>query len=152
MDLFTCSLQYQSRGLVKASGKSSFTTFVDLGMYQSPGGTGDNISISGKSENITDIKIYEKSFYYGIISVWKLDLMFVSSFISFAFSFKLILLLPLFVGSRFEQLKMEVRKGSMVNVNPTNTRPPNDTPEIRKYKKRFNSEILCAALWGKNRY
>uniref|UniRef100_A0A8D0CU22 non-specific serine/threonine protein kinase n=1 Tax=Sander lucioperca TaxID=283035 RepID=A0A8D0CU22_SANLU len=90
---------YQSRGLVKASGKSSFTTFVDLGMYQTPGGTGDNISVS---------------------------------------------------GLRFEQLKMEVRKGSMVNVNPTNTRPPNDTPEIRKYKKRFNSEILCAALWGVN--
>uniref|UniRef100_A0A3Q4BME9 non-specific serine/threonine protein kinase n=1 Tax=Mola mola TaxID=94237 RepID=A0A3Q4BME9_MOLML len=89
---------YQSRGLVKA-GKSSFTTFVDLGMYQSPAGTGDNMSVS---------------------------------------------------GSRFEQLKMEVRKGSMVNVNPTNTRPPNDTPEIRKYKKRFNSEILCAALWGVN--
>ncbi|XP_029028530.1 misshapen-like kinase 1 isoform X4 [Betta splendens] len=90
---------YQSRGLVKASGKSSFTTFVDLGMYQSPASTGDNMSVS---------------------------------------------------GSRFEQLKMEVRKGSMVNVNPTNTRPPNDTPEIRKYKKRFNSEILCAALWGVN--
>uniref|UniRef100_A0A3P9LPX4 non-specific serine/threonine protein kinase n=1 Tax=Oryzias latipes TaxID=8090 RepID=A0A3P9LPX4_ORYLA len=90
---------YQSRGLVKASGKSSFTTFVDLGMYQSPGDTGDTISIS---------------------------------------------------DSRFEQLKMEVRKGSMVNVNPTNTRPPNDTPEIRKYKKKFNSEILCAALWGVN--
>lgn len=89
---------YQSRGLVKATGKSSFTTFVDLGMYQSPG-QGDNISIS---------------------------------------------------GARFEQLKMEVRKGSMVNVNPTNTRPPTDTPEIRKYKKRFNSEILCAALWGVN--
>ncbi|XP_053297208.1 misshapen-like kinase 1 isoform X7 [Pleuronectes platessa] len=90
---------YQSRGLVKASGKSSFTTFVDLGMYHSPGGAGDNMSIT---------------------------------------------------GSRFEQLKMEVRKGSMVNVNPTNTRPPNDTPEIRKYKKRFNAEILCAALWGVN--
>uniref|UniRef100_A0A669BGZ4 non-specific serine/threonine protein kinase n=1 Tax=Oreochromis niloticus TaxID=8128 RepID=A0A669BGZ4_ORENI len=59
-------------------------------------------------------------------------------------------LLLLCVGSRFDQLKMEVRKGSMVNVNPTNTRPPNDTPEIRKYKKRFNSEILCAALWGVN--
>uniref|UniRef100_A0A096M6U2 non-specific serine/threonine protein kinase n=1 Tax=Poecilia formosa TaxID=48698 RepID=A0A096M6U2_POEFO len=97
---------YQSRGLVKASGKSSFTTFVDLGMYQSPGGTGDNVSISAT--------------------------------------------LVCFIGSRFEQLKMEVRKGSMVNVNPTNTRPPNDTPEIRKYKKRFNSEILCAALWGVN--
>lgn len=55
------------------------------------------------------------------------------------------------IASRFEQLKMEVRKGSMVNVNPTNTRPPNDTPEIRKYKKRFNSEILCAALWGEKK-
>ncbi|XP_039649025.1 mitogen-activated protein kinase kinase kinase kinase 4-like isoform X16 [Perca fluviatilis] len=42
------------------------------------------------------------------------------------------------------------RKGSVVNVNPVNTRPPSDTPEIRKYKKRFNSEILCAALWGVN--
>ncbi|XP_077449124.1 misshapen-like kinase 1 isoform X4 [Stigmatopora argus] len=90
---------YQSRCLVKATGKSSFTTFVDLGMYQTPGVTEDNISVT---------------------------------------------------SSRFEQLKMEVRKGSMVNVNPTNTRPPNDTPEIRKYKKRFNSEILCAALWGVN--
>uniref|UniRef100_A0A6Q2Y2A0 non-specific serine/threonine protein kinase n=1 Tax=Esox lucius TaxID=8010 RepID=A0A6Q2Y2A0_ESOLU len=93
---------YQSRGLVKASsGKSSFTTFVDLGMYQPPGGTADAISVGS-------------------------------------------------LGSRFEQLKMEVRKGSMVNVNPTNTRPHSDTPEIRKYKKRFNSEILCAALWGVN--
>uniref|UniRef100_A0A674A677 non-specific serine/threonine protein kinase n=1 Tax=Salmo trutta TaxID=8032 RepID=A0A674A677_SALTR len=93
---------YQSRGLVKASsGKSSFTTFVDLGMYQPPGDTADAISVGS-------------------------------------------------LGSRFEQLKMEVRKGSMVNVNPTNTRPHSDTPEIRKYKKRFNSEILCAALWGVN--
>ncbi|KAJ8347698.1 hypothetical protein SKAU_G00262870 [Synaphobranchus kaupii] len=92
---------YQSRGLVKASGKSSFTTFVDLGMYQTPGGPGEPISAAG-------------------------------------------------LGSRFEQLKLEVRKGSMVNVNPTNTRPHSDTPEIRKYKKRFNSEILCAALWGVN--
>uniref|UniRef100_A0A4W5LRA7 non-specific serine/threonine protein kinase n=1 Tax=Hucho hucho TaxID=62062 RepID=A0A4W5LRA7_9TELE len=91
---------YQSRGLVKASsGKSSFTTFVDLGMYQPPGPV-DAISLGGQR--------------------------------------------------LFEQLKMEVRKGSMVNVNPTNTRPHSDTPEIRKYKKRFNSEILCAALWGVN--
>ncbi|CAF95897.1 unnamed protein product, partial [Tetraodon nigroviridis] len=43
----------------------------------------------------------------------------------------------------------EARKISVVNVNPTNIRPHSDTPEIRKYKKRFNSEILCAALWGK---
>ena len=25
-----------------------------------------------------------------------------------------------------------------------------DTPEIRKYRKKFNSDILCAALWGVN--
>lgn len=37
-----------------------------------------------------------------------------------------------------------------VNVTPTSHDTSNDTPEIRKYKKRFNSEILCAALWGVN--
>nr|XP_009503174.1 PREDICTED: mitogen-activated protein kinase kinase kinase kinase 4-like [Phalacrocorax carbo] len=42
------------------------------------------------------------------------------------------------------------RKGSVVNVNPTNIRPQSDSPEIRKYKKKFNSEVLCAALWGVN--
>uniref|UniRef100_A0A670ZGY1 non-specific serine/threonine protein kinase n=1 Tax=Pseudonaja textilis TaxID=8673 RepID=A0A670ZGY1_PSETE len=55
-----------------------------------------------------------------------------------------------FDAGRLEQLQLEARKGSVVNVNPTNTRPHSDTPEIRKYKKRFNSEILCAALWGVN--
>uniref|UniRef100_A0AAY4B4N9 non-specific serine/threonine protein kinase n=1 Tax=Denticeps clupeoides TaxID=299321 RepID=A0AAY4B4N9_9TELE len=50
-----------------------------------------------------------------------------------------------------EQAKLsEARKISVVNVNPTNIRPHSDTPEIRKYKKRFNAEILCAALWGVN--
>uniref|UniRef100_A0A8C7YL41 non-specific serine/threonine protein kinase n=1 Tax=Oryzias sinensis TaxID=183150 RepID=A0A8C7YL41_9TELE len=42
------------------------------------------------------------------------------------------------------------RKGSVVNVNPTNIRPQSDTPEIRKYKKKFNAEVLCAGLWGVN--
>ncbi|KAL8176980.1 UNVERIFIED_CONTAM: Misshapen-like kinase 1, partial [Gekko kuhli] len=93
---------YQSRGLVKAPGKSSFTMFVDLGIYQSSGGSGDTVPITA------------------------------------------------FDPSRLEQLQLEARKGSVVNVNPTNTRPHSDTPEIRKYKKRFNSEILCAALWGVN--
>ncbi|XP_038674664.1 mitogen-activated protein kinase kinase kinase kinase 4 isoform X4 [Scyliorhinus canicula] len=52
---------------------------------------------------------------------------------------------------RPESMKQDPsRKGSVVNVNPTNIRPQSDTPEIRKYKKRFNSEILCAALWGVN--
>ncbi|XP_061903846.1 misshapen-like kinase 1 isoform X3 [Entelurus aequoreus] len=115
---------YQSRCLVKAPGKSSFTTFVDLGMYQTPGGTVDNISVSSESEAYLSLsQHFQFKEYHGSFHV---------------------------LGSRFEQLKMEVRKGSMVNVNPTNTRPPNDTPEIRKYKKRFNSEILCAALWGVN--
>ena len=42
------------------------------------------------------------------------------------------------------------RRESHVNVNvtPTSHDIGSDTPEIRKYKKRFNSEILCAALWG----
>uniref|UniRef100_A0A452QJ45 non-specific serine/threonine protein kinase n=1 Tax=Ursus americanus TaxID=9643 RepID=A0A452QJ45_URSAM len=53
-------------------------------------------------------------------------------------------------GGRLDQLQYDVRKGSVVNVNPTNTRAHSETPEIRKYKKRFNSEILCAALWGVN--
>ncbi|XP_062253709.1 TRAF2 and NCK interacting kinase a isoform X6 [Platichthys flesus] len=52
---------------------------------------------------------------------------------------------------RQEQARLnEARKISVVNVNPTNIRPHSDTPEIRKYKKRFTSEILCAALWGVN--
>nr|XP_034990402.1 misshapen-like kinase 1 isoform X9 [Zootoca vivipara] len=93
---------YQSRGLVKAPGKSSFTMFVDLGIYHSSPGGGDTIPITA------------------------------------------------FDPGRLEQLQLEARKGSVVNVNPTNTRPHSDTPEIRKYKKRFNSEILCAALWGVN--
>jgi len=46
------------------------------------------------------------------------------------------------------------RRESHVNVNVTPTSQQHDatsdTPEIRKYKKRFNSEILCAALWGVN--
>ncbi|XP_036050632.1 misshapen-like kinase 1 isoform X1 [Onychomys torridus] len=96
--------QYQSRGLVKAPGKSSFTMFVDLGIYQ-PGGSGDTIPITALVGG---------------------------------------------EGGRLDQLQFDVRKGSVVNVNPTNTRAHSETPEIRKYKKRFNSEILCAALWGVN--
>lgn len=41
--------------------------------------------------------------------------------------------------------------GPSVNVTPSSGHElTQDTPEIRKYKKRFNSEILCAALWGVN--
>ncbi|CAC5411946.1 TRAF2 and NCK-interacting protein kinase,Mitogen-activated protein kinase kinase kinase kinase 5,Germinal center kinase 1,Serine/threonine-protein kinase svkA,Serine/threonine-protein kinase mig-15,Mitogen-activated protein kinase kinase kinase kinase 4,Serine/threonine-protein kinase hippo,Serine/threonine-protein kinase pakB,Serine/threonine-protein kinase dst2,Serine/threonine-protein kinase 4 homolog B,STE20-like serine/threonine-protein kinase,Serine/threonine-protein kinase 10,Serine/threonine-protei len=47
------------------------------------------------------------------------------------------------------------RRGSSqinVNVTPTQTTTEavGDTPEIRKYKKKFTSDILCAALWGVN--
>ncbi|XP_034738989.1 misshapen-like kinase 1 isoform X3 [Etheostoma cragini] len=55
------------------------------------------------------------------------------------------------VGNKGEQTRRENhRKGSVVNVNPTNIRPQSDTPEIRKYKKKFNTEVLCAGLWGVN--
>jgi hypothetical protein len=38
-----------------------------------------------------------------------------------------------------------------VNVTPTSMHDQvSDTPEIRKYKKRFNSEVLCASLWGED--
>ncbi|XP_077588796.1 mitogen-activated protein kinase kinase kinase kinase 4-like isoform X4 [Stigmatopora nigra] len=50
-----------------------------------------------------------------------------------------------------EPLKRENhRKGSVVNVNPTNIRPQSENPEIRKYKKKFTTEVLCAGLWGVN--
>lgn len=41
------------------------------------------------------------------------------------------------------------RRESHINVNVSPSIQP-DTPEIRKYKKRFTSEVLCAALWGVN--
>ncbi|PIO75917.1 CNH domain protein [Teladorsagia circumcincta] len=40
-----------------------------------------------------------------------------------------------------------------VNVNPSSqngSHLESDAPEIRKYKKKFSGEILCAALWGVN--
>lgn len=42
------------------------------------------------------------------------------------------------------------RRESHININvaPPTSHEVNETPEIRKYKKRFNSEILCASLWG----
>lgn len=49
-------------------------------------------------------------------------------------------------------LSSQSRRGSQINVNVTpsqTTDSAGDTPEIRKYKKRFGSDILCAALWGK---
>ncbi|XGW21730.1 hypothetical protein V3C99_004585 [Haemonchus contortus] len=40
-----------------------------------------------------------------------------------------------------------------VNVNPNSQNGSNlepDAPEIRKYKKKFSGEVLCASLWGVN--
>ncbi|XP_077433765.1 mitogen-activated protein kinase kinase kinase kinase 4 isoform X3 [Vanacampus margaritifer] len=55
------------------------------------------------------------------------------------------------ICSKGEPIKRENhRKGSVVNVNPTNIRPQSDSPEIRKYKKKFTTEVLCAGLWGVN--
>ena len=35
-----------------------------------------------------------------------------------------------------------------VNMAPQAESNHQETPEIRKYRKKFNSDILCAALWG----
>uniref|UniRef100_A0A7N8XXI3 non-specific serine/threonine protein kinase n=1 Tax=Mastacembelus armatus TaxID=205130 RepID=A0A7N8XXI3_9TELE len=75
------------------------------------------------------------------------------TFLSFSIFIFLFCIQAMFANEllRQEQARLnEARKISVVNVNPTNIRPHSDTPEIRKYKKRFNSEILCAALWGVN--
>ncbi|XP_027717217.1 mitogen-activated protein kinase kinase kinase kinase 4-like [Vombatus ursinus] len=82
-----------------------------------------------------------------------------SSFTSF-FDPKLLQLTPptspsrRFFGSYEEKYEFRgnsgKRKASVVNVNPINARPQSDSPEIRKYKKKFSSEVLCAALWGVN--
>uniref|UniRef100_A0A4W5QLY5 non-specific serine/threonine protein kinase n=1 Tax=Hucho hucho TaxID=62062 RepID=A0A4W5QLY5_9TELE len=69
---------------------------------------------------------------------------------SIPFKFQLIQEVELLHQEQEQARLAEARKISVVNVNPTNIRPHSDTPEIRKYKKRFNSEILCAALWGVN--
>lgn len=57
-----------------------------------------------------------------------------------------------FLAFGFGASSQPSRRESHVNVNvtPTSHDISSDTPEIRKYKKRFNSEILCAALWGVN--
>jgi len=42
-------------------------------------------------------------------------------------------------------------RASAVNAVPSQPAfglPGSDVPEIQKYKKRFNTDILCAALWG----
>ncbi|ESO04481.1 hypothetical protein HELRODRAFT_184244 [Helobdella robusta] len=53
---------------------------------------------------------------------------------------------------QFSTLSSLPSRGSHINVNvaPTVSTENNDTPEIHKYQKRFNSDVLCAALWGVN--
>ncbi len=52
-------------------------------------------------------------------------------------------------GSNVPTPSPSPRRESHINVNVSPSIQP-DTPEIRKYKKRFTSEVLCAALWGVN--
>lgn len=57
------------------------------------------------------------------------------------------------IGSMVQPLnEPQFRKDSQINVNvaPAGESVHQDTPEIRKYRKKFNSDILCAALWGVN--
>lgn len=53
-------------------------------------------------------------------------------------------------NSSMQQQQAPGRRDSHININVAPTsHDMSDTPEIRKYKKRFSSEILCASLWGK---
>uniref|UniRef100_A0A8D3BJU3 non-specific serine/threonine protein kinase n=1 Tax=Scophthalmus maximus TaxID=52904 RepID=A0A8D3BJU3_SCOMX len=139
-DLCLCDRQYAMGS--GGGSKASFTPFVDPRVYgTSPTDDDDDTSASGawlcEERNKTLLrKVFSES----------LSVMFTLNCVAVAALFADELL-----KQEQEQLRLnEARKISVVNVNPTNIRPHSDTPEIRKYKKRFNSEILCAALWGVN--
>lgn len=111
--------------------KASFTPFVDPRVYQtSPGENNEENSAAGNPNSV--VLSGGSVSDAGVLSPCAAAAMFANELL------------------RQEEARLnEARKISVVNVNPTNIRPHSDTPEIRKYKKRFNSEILCAALWGK---
>lgn len=116
--------QSASNTLQKHKSSSSFTPFIDPRLLQISPSSGTTVTSVGTYMRTLEANLKNTNF--------------------------------ILVGFSSEALRPDAmrqdptRKGSVVNVNPTNTRPQSDTPEIRKYKKRFNSEILCAALWGVN--
>lgn len=147
--------------------EASFTPFVDPRVYQtSPGENDDENSAAGK-QSVGEFFFHTANFFvnYSLMGIITdkfpflvLDLrschknQITSIFLRFSIFMFFYGIPALFANEllRQEQARLnEARKISVVNVNPTNIRPHSDTPEIRKYKKRFNSEILCAALWGK---
>uniref|UniRef100_A0A8C4FA11 non-specific serine/threonine protein kinase n=1 Tax=Dicentrarchus labrax TaxID=13489 RepID=A0A8C4FA11_DICLA len=109
-----------SNNMQKHKSSSSFTPFIDPRLLQVSPSTGSALNNVGKSRLPLAISCLDNN--------------------------QIILVVQTSPALRADPS----RKGSVVNVNPVNTRPQSDTPEIRKYKKRFNSEILCAALWGVN--
>jgi len=73
------------------------------------------------------------------------------SFMSFGFSAEAAAAASKVPNLPNDQINRQSSHIPSVNVAPTGGHDmTSDTPEIRKYKKRFNSEILCAALWGVN--
>uniref|UniRef100_A0AAX7V7K5 non-specific serine/threonine protein kinase n=1 Tax=Astatotilapia calliptera TaxID=8154 RepID=A0AAX7V7K5_ASTCA len=117
--------QSESNSMSKHKSSSSFTPFIDPRLLQISPSSGSSLNNMGKSGYTAHCKNASSTLIP--LSGFGQD------------------------GRLSDQLRSDPsRKGSVVNVNPVNTRPPSDTPEIRKYKKRFNSEILCAALWGVN--
>lgn len=121
---FSLQTQSASNTLQKHKSSSSFTPFIDPRLLQISPSSGSTVTSVGTYMRTLEANLKNTNF--------------------------------ILVGFSSEALRPDAmrqdptRKGSVVNVNPTNTRPQSDTPEIRKYKKRFNSEILCAALWGVN--
>uniref|UniRef100_A0A5F8GIM5 non-specific serine/threonine protein kinase n=1 Tax=Monodelphis domestica TaxID=13616 RepID=A0A5F8GIM5_MONDO len=125
-----------------SSTKASFTPFVDPRVYQTSPTDDDEDDDEESSATAQGYPgTLEKAGPQGFLDLKEVPYISQERFLAL-FTSELL---------RQEQAKLnEARKISVVNVNPTNIRPHSDTPEIRKYKKRFNSEILCAALWGVN--
>ncbi|ESO06497.1 hypothetical protein HELRODRAFT_106153 [Helobdella robusta] len=60
------------------------------------------------------------------------------SFLSFGF------------GAKEQTPDSQSRKNSKISINILPNGNSSNMPEIRKYKKKFNTDINCAALWGVN--
>ena len=60
--------------------------------------------------------------------------------------------MPKIFCGEFSTIRTPQQEGDVVGVSLSDAEPPAATyvPEIRKYQRKFNNEILCGSLWGVN--